>query len=85
MPPVPSDYYKIYKGSTVTISPQFFDFIWYFVFSSGHHQELVQGPHPGEGTDVSPACHELLCDVVQDVWGFQILAWCMSPEFDGCY
>lgn len=32
------------------------------VFLSDHHQELVQGPHPGEGVDVSPACHEVLCD-----------------------
>jgi hypothetical protein len=89
MPPVPCDYYKIYKGSTVTISPQFFVdarlvaqplneiFLTLFgtsVFLSGHHQELVLGPHPEEGTDVSPA---LLRHVVQEVWGFQILAWCM--------
>ena len=50
-----------------------------FVFLSDLHQELVQGPHPREDTDVSPACPELTGsdEVVQEVWGFQI-AWCIT-------
>jgi hypothetical protein len=35
----------------------FTDFIWYFC-------DLVQGPYPGEGTDVFLGCRELLCDEI---------------------
>ena len=50
-----------------------------FVFLSDLHQELVLGPHPREGTDVSPACPELtrIDEVVQEFWGLQI-AWCIT-------
>ena len=50
-----------------------------FVFLSDLHQELVLGPHPREGTDVSPACPELtrIEEVVQEFWGLQI-AWCIT-------